>query len=78
MVTPDPEPLGDFVVVPGGAEVSMSIPSVTGINYGLQYTTQLLPPNWIDVMSLGGTGAGITLEDLNPTDDQRFYRVIRK
>ena len=78
VVTPDPEPLGDFVVVPGGAEVSMSIPSVTGINYGLQYTTQLLPPNWIDVMSLGGTGAGITLEDLNPTDDQRFYRVIRK
>ena len=78
VVTPDPEPLGDFVMVPGGTEVSMTMPSVAGITYGLQYTTQLLPPTWIDVTSLDGTGADIVLEDLNPTDAQRFYRVIRK
>lgn len=78
--TPAPEP----IVIghgPGGGASSMSllIPSTVGVTYQLQYTTNLLgqPPVWLPAATTNGTGADVTLDDANPVDGQRYYRIVK-
>lgn len=78
--TPAPEP----IVIghgPGGGASSMSlqIPSTLGVTYQLQYTTNLLgqPPVWLPAATTNGTGAEVTLDDANPIDGQRYYRIVK-
>ena len=59
------------------ATVSVSLPSLAGLNYQLEYKNSLTDTNWI-VLSpvLGGIGTIITLQDTNGSATNRFYRVM--
>jgi hypothetical protein len=58
--------------------VSMSVNSVTGLNYTLQYKNNLTDATWISLLpSVVGNGSGILLIDTNnPVLPSRFYRVL--
>ena len=78
--TPDPQP----IVIghgPGGAAASMSvqIPSTVGVRYQLEYTTNLLaiPPTWLSAAATNATTATVTLEDGDPADGSRYYRIVK-
>ena len=78
--TPDPQP----IVIghgPGGGAASMSvqIPATVGVTYQLEYTTNLLaqPPAWLSAATTNATAATVTLDDANPIDGQRYYRIVK-
>lgn len=80
--TPTPDPLP--IVIghgPGGGATSMSvqIPSTVDVTYQLEYTTNLLaqPPAWWPAAMTNGTGATVTLEDDDPADARRYYRIVK-
>jgi T5SS/PEP-CTERM-associated repeat protein len=60
-----------------GQSFVVQIPSATGHSYQLQYTTSLVPANWIDTgTSQAGTGGILTFTDSGATTNaQRFYRI---
>jgi len=65
--------------VPAGAAAAATLATTTvGKTYKLQYTTDLLaiPVLWTDADTEGGTGGEITLEDGDPADVARYYRVV--
>jgi len=57
--------------------VSVSLNSVAGLMYALEYKTRLSDDNWISLLpGVTGTGAAITLVGTNvPAASTRFYRV---
>ena len=64
--------------VPAGATASATLATTTvGKTYKLQYTTNLLavPVVWQDADTQAGTGGEITLQDGDPADMARYYRV---
>lgn len=69
----------DAFEVPAGATASATLATTTvGKTYKLQYTTDLTTqpePIWTDADTEPGTGGGITLEDGDPADVARYYRV---
>ena len=78
--TPEPQP----IVIghgPGGGATSMSvqIPATIGVTYQLEYTTNLLaqPPAWLSAATTEATTATVTLEDADPDDAQRYYRIVK-
>ena len=60
-----------------GKSMSFTLDSIYGRRYQLQYTPNLLPPNWQNIGSVEiGTGSSIILTDPDTdTDTQRFYRI---
>ena len=61
---------------PTGANFSLSITSVNGLNYTLEYKDALTDPNWISLSpTLPGNGGVLTLQDTNAPVASRFYRV---
>jgi hypothetical protein len=60
-----------------GTNVSISVDSVTGLNYRLEYKNSLTDPVWTPIAPpASGTGSSITLVDTNtPLAPSRFYRV---
>ena len=77
--TPAPEPIVIGHGPGGGATMSLQIPSTIGVTYQLQYTTNLLgrPPVWLPAATTNGTGAEVTLDDANPVDGARYYRIVK-
>lgn len=77
--TPAPEPIVIGHGPGGGATMSLQIASTLGVTYQLQYTTNLLaqPPAWWAAATTNGTGAAVTLEDADPADVQRYYRIVK-
>lgn len=64
-----------------GSAAALAIGSQAGVTYALQYTTDLLgqPPVWMPAdgeTGTDGTGGEIILQDENPADAQRYYRVV--
>jgi hypothetical protein len=59
------------------SNVSLSLPSVVGRTYRLEYKNSLTDSNWTPLLPpLAGTGGVITLQDTNPPVlPTRFYRV---
>jgi hypothetical protein len=52
-----------------------SFDSATGVNYAVQYSTNLT--QWFPWVTLGGIGVSLTLIDPNTAgSQQRFYRII--
>ncbi|MCX6929200.1 MAG: InlB B-repeat-containing protein [Verrucomicrobia bacterium] len=50
--------------------------TAVGFSYQVQYTTNLVPANWLDLgPAIPGTGAVASATDTTRTDPQRFYRV---
>jgi hypothetical protein len=75
-VTVNPPPTISGIGSPATGAVSTVVYSLTGVAYALQYTTNLAAPDWSQVELKAGTGSNLTLLDGNPTNQQRFYRVI--
>jgi uncharacterized repeat protein (TIGR01451 family) len=69
--------LGSLSVTVGNG-LSVSVNSVTGSNYSLAYKNFLTDPAWtiLPATTVPGTGGVITLQDISPTQAQRFYVVI--
>jgi hypothetical protein len=58
----------------GDGQFEFIFNTVSGGNYTIQYCTTL--GDWIDLMTLGGSGAPLTIIDPNPAGSgERFYRV---
>ena len=56
--------------------VSISVYSVGGLNYTLQYKNTLADVGWVSLPSMvTGTGGTIVLQDTNAPPTSRFYRV---
>jgi uncharacterized repeat protein (TIGR01451 family) len=59
------------------ANVSVSFPSVLGLNYTLEYKNLLTDPSWTILSpSTPGTGGLLTLHDTNALPVLRFYRIL--
>jgi hypothetical protein len=55
---------------------SFSCPTVSNLNYQVQYTTNLTSTNWVNLGgALTATGANLSISDGDPSSKQRFYRV---
>ncbi len=59
-----------------GTNVTLSLPSLIGLNYTLEYTDSLDNPVWTPIApAVPGTGGAIVLQDPNPSPSSRYYRV---
>jgi hypothetical protein len=60
-----------------GTTLSISINSVPGLNYILEYKTNLSDASWVAISPpLTGNGDVLILQDTNAVDNNRFYRVL--
>ncbi|HPT17767.1 MAG TPA: hypothetical protein PK388_10825, partial [Kiritimatiellia bacterium] len=77
--TPDPQPILIGHGPGGGAAMSLQIATTAGVAYQLQYTTNLLaqPPVWAPAATTNGDGTTLTLDDANPIDGRRYYRIVK-
>lgn len=77
--TPEPEPIVIGHGPGGGATMSLQIPTAAGVTYRLEYTTNLLaqPPVWATAATVAGDGTTRTLEDADPADGCRYYRIVK-
>jgi hypothetical protein len=55
--------------------VRMSFPSQAGVEYMVEYKDSIDDPNWQLLMVTIGNGSEMTVNDSNPSDTTRFYRV---
>jgi uncharacterized repeat protein (TIGR03803 family)/T5SS/PEP-CTERM-associated repeat protein len=70
-----PDQTGQLIVAPGNC--SITIASVSGETYQLQFATSLTPPNWSDVGSpVKSIGGPLTVTDPNCSGPQGFYRFV--
>ena len=59
-----------------GTNLLLSWSAISGLNYSLQYTTNLAATNWIDLATnVVAAGGMATNSDMLTTDLARFYRV---
>ena len=58
-----------------GATVSIQIPTQSGHNYTVYYSTSLNPANWQTLTTISGNGAVETVTDSTSGGAKRFYRV---
>jgi uncharacterized repeat protein (TIGR01451 family) len=75
---PPPAIVAGSLTVTAGSGLSLSVNSVLGLNYALQYKNFLTDPSWtvLPASTAIGTGGVITLQDGSPPLAQRFYQVI--
>jgi cytochrome c biogenesis protein CcdA len=61
-----------------GGGFSIAVPTVTGVNYGLEYKNKLTDPAWtlLPLSVITGTGGTVTLQDNTAAQAARFYRVV--
>jgi len=61
--------------IPAGGQFQFSFDTATGVNYVVQYSTNLT--QWLPFLTVGGVGAPLTLTDPNAAGSpQRFYRIL--
>lgn len=58
-----------------GGQFHVSVATVIGANYTLEFKNSLADPNWATVQTLPGTGGTVTLTDSAVTDSTRFYHI---
>jgi hypothetical protein len=60
---------------PGGGPFQLTLDTAVGINYEVEYSTNLL--NWYVWFTLGGNGQPFMLSDPNAGQNPyRFYRIV--
>jgi uncharacterized repeat protein (TIGR01451 family) len=70
-----PPPISDYRQI--GTNFTLSVTSVTGVSYTLQYKNSLSDTNWISILPpSSGTGATLLLQDPSAMPSRRFYRVL--
>jgi len=75
-VTLIPSPIFQSAATAGGS-IALTWGAATGASYQLQYTTSLNPANWINLGTpITASNGAIATSDDQPTDPQRFYRVV--
>lgn len=68
-------PLASAPVVTSSG-ISISVPTVSGLNYLLEFKNALQDPVWTAVTTwLPGTGGIVVLQDTNSATSSRFYRI---
>jgi hypothetical protein len=76
-VTPLPAALAFKTVAASGGSILLSWNSVSNLVYQLQFTTNLTSGTWLNLgSSITATNSTVTTTDPNPSDSQRFYRVM--
>jgi hypothetical protein len=61
--------------IPAGGQFQFSFDTATGVNYAVQYSTNLA--QWFPFVTVGGIGVPLNVIDPNAAgSQQRFYRVI--
>ncbi len=76
---PAPQPIRGVTAPINGAPMSMEMATTAGAIYALEFTTNLAthPAIWVQVDSEPGVDQGnVTLQDADPSDIQRFYRIV--
>jgi len=73
VVSDDPPQLK--VVAYGKGNFAVSVDSLTGNNYILEYTDDLASGQWTPLPAVAGDGTTLTLTDPSATSAKRFYRV---
>jgi hypothetical protein len=64
-------------VAASGGSINLSWNSVPNQVYQLQFTTNLTSGSWLNLgNAITATNSTVTTTDLNPSDSQRFYRVM--
>ena len=59
----------------GSCQFQFSFDTATGVNYAVQYSTNLM--QWFPFVTLDGIGVPLTLIDPNtPSTQQCFYRIV--
>jgi putative NADPH-quinone reductase len=58
----------------GNGQFKLSFNTTAGLNYTVQYSTDL--SHWTSLVELGGDGSPLTVTDFSGRDSYRFYRVI--
>jgi uncharacterized repeat protein (TIGR01451 family) len=53
----------------------LSFPTLTGLNYTLEFTPALVQTNWATLTNLPGDGLPHTIDDSQPVLTRRFYRL---
>ena len=61
--------------VVSGSSFAVSVASLAGKNYILEYKVNLDDPEWTPLPSVPGTGSPLVLTDSDSTNVHRFYRV---
>jgi len=62
-----------------GSGVSISLPSIAGLSYALEYKNSLGDPTWTLLSpAVVATGSVMLLRDTNALAGSRFYRVLRE
>jgi hypothetical protein len=63
---------------PNSGSVNLSVPSIPGLTYTLQYKAALTDADWTVILpAASGTGNPVTLVDTNANGTlTRFYRIV--
>jgi hypothetical protein len=61
-----------------GSVFSLSVPSLNGNTYTLEYKNTLTSPTWTALSPIAGNGGMLTLSDSSATVPSRVYRVKRQ
>lgn len=80
LVSDGPPRLNAVLVGPflGNDAASVTIPSLSGRVYRLEYTDSLASPTWTFLPLVAGNGTHLSLQDPTPHNGkERYYRVIR-
>ena len=77
--TPNPQPICEVTSPTNGCAMGMQIATQAGVNYALQYTTNLMevPPVWVQVDLETGSGESVLLQDADSLGIQRYYRIVK-
>jgi len=73
VVNADPGEITGFNATPNS--VSMLFPTQTGVEYVIEYKNSLDEPNWQPLTVVVGDGNAMNINDPEPAEAQRFYRV---
>jgi hypothetical protein len=71
-----PAPMPIVAPSMGAGGMTMKIQSVSGITYALEYTTNLTGDAWMPADSVVGNGGEVDLDDADPADVMRYYRIV--
>jgi hypothetical protein len=59
-----------------GSTVQLTWTGVSGLQYQVQYVTNLTQANWVALASATATGSTMTTTDTVGTNTARFYRIL--
>jgi hypothetical protein len=64
-------------VAPNGNGIAMTLNSLPGVSYLLQYKTNLMQADWVNITTNISAGNTIVITNAPGSDPDRFYRVLR-